>query len=429
MSDFCIGGRYRLKKKVGSGSFGDIFLATDTQTGEDVAIKRESKKLKQPQLRYEAKAYKALHGGAGIPNFRSYHVEADYNMMVLDLLGPSLEDLFERCSRVFTLKTVLMLADDIMARIQYVHSKHIIHRDIKPANFLSGVGETAQEVYIIDFGLCKKYRDPKTHQHIAFREGKNLTGTPRYASINSHAGLETSRRDDLESIGYMLVYFLKGCLPWQGLVANTKKQKYQKIWKVKARTPISKLCEGLPEEFQTFLEYSRSLTFKEKPNYSFLRRLFTAVMQREGYVMDKMYDWIDRTTHAPRLPKTSLEEYGGDPKVDMKRGRDHRTLNKSAGGSHNSSAHGRGGIASGSSAHGRGGNSAHGRNSTHGRMASGGSGVLPDVGMRTYTQSPVAYRKEAKSTHRPLVLPQSRGASRSGLTSAELGLGKWPSRK
>lgn len=396
MSDFCVGGRYRMKKKIGSGSFGDIFLSTDTQTGEDVAIKRESKRLKQPQLRYEAKAYKTLHGGVGIPVFRSYHVEADYNMMVLDLLGPSLEDLFERCNRVFTLKTVLMLADEIMARIQYVHSKHIIHRDIKPANFLMGVRETAQDVYIIDFGLCKKYRDPKTHQHIAFREGKNLTGTPRYASINSHAGLETSRRDDLESIGYMLVYFLKGSLPWQGLVANTKKQKYQKIWKVKARTPISKLCADLPEEFQTFLEYSRSLTFKEKPNYSFLRRLFSAVMLREGYVMDMMYDWIDKGTHSPKLarnPRSSEGKQmdGGD---NMKKSRDtNRYTNATDNG--------------------------------------GSNGVLPDVGgQRSYAQSPVVYRsgKSSSTTNKPLVLPQSRGASRSGLTSAELATANWPAR-
>lgn len=196
-------------------------------------MKLESTKSKHPQLVYEAKLYKILQGAVGIPYIRWYGVETfpqgSYNVLVMDLLGYSLEDLFNRCGRRFGLKTVLMIADQTLLRIEYIHSKSFIHRDIKPDNFLMGLGRRCNIVYIIDFGLAKRYRDPKTHVHIMYRENKHLTGTPRYASINNHLGIEQSRRDDLESLGYVFMYFLRGSLPWQGLRANTKKMKYQKM--------------------------------------------------------------------------------------------------------------------------------------------------------------------------------------------------------
>ena len=258
---------------------------------------------------YESKLYKILQGGTGIPNVRWFGVEGDYNIMVLDLLGPSLEDLFNFCNRKLSLKTVLMLADQLVSRIEYVHSKSFIHRDVKPDNFLMGLGKRANQVNIIDFGLAKKYRDPKSHQHIPYRENKNLTGTARYASINTHLGIEQSRRDDLESLGYVLMYFLRGSLPWQGLKAATKKQKYEKISDKKMSTPIEVLCKGFPPEFVTYFQLCRSLRFEDKPDYSYVRKLFRDLFIREGYQYDYVFDWTilkyssRRRRDAPRAQR------------------------------------------------------------------------------------------------------------------------------
>ncbi|PKA56446.1 Casein kinase I isoform delta-like [Apostasia shenzhenica] len=286
-----VGNKFRLGRKIGSGSFGEIYLATNVQTNEEVAIKLENVKTKHPQLLYESKLYRILQGGTGIPNVRWFGVEGDYNVLVMDLLGPSLEDLFNFCSRKLSLKSVLMLADQMINRVEYVHGKSFLHRDIKPDNFLMGLGRRANQVYIIDFGLAKKYRDSSTHQHIPYRENKNLTGTARYASMNTHLGIEQSRRDDLESLGFVLMYLLRGSLPWQGLKAGTKKQKYEKISEKKVSTSIEALCRGYPTEFASYFHYCRSLRFDDKPDYAYLKRLFRDLFIREGFQFDYVFDW------------------------------------------------------------------------------------------------------------------------------------------
>ncbi|KAL5728720.1 non-specific serine/threonine protein kinase [Ranunculus cassubicifolius] len=286
-----VGNKFRLGRKIGSGSFGEIYLGTNIQTNEEVAIKLENVKTKHPQLLYESKLYRILQGGTGVPNVRWFGVEGDYNVLVMDLLGPSLEDLFNFCSRKLSLKSVLMLADQMINRVEFVHSKSFLHRDIKPDNFLMGLGRRANQVYVIDFGLAKKYRDSSTHQHIPYRENKNLTGTARYASMNTHLGIEQSRRDDLESLGYVLMYFLRGSLPWQGLKAGNKKQKYEKISERKVSTSIEALCRGYPTEFASYFHYCRSLRFDDKPDYPYLKRIFRDLFIREGFQFDYVFDW------------------------------------------------------------------------------------------------------------------------------------------
>mmetsp|Transcript_28899 Transcript_28899/g.60854 ORF Transcript_28899/g.60854 Transcript_28899/m.60854 type:complete len:480 (-) Transcript_28899:176-1615(-) len=320
-----VGKKYRLGRKIGSGSFGDIYLGTNMTTGEEVAIKLESVKTKHPQLLYESKIYRILHGGLGIPNVRWYGIEGDYNVMVLDLLGPSLEDLFNYCGRRFQLKTVLMLADQLLGRLEYVHTKSFIHRDVKPDNFLIGLGKRQSVIHIIDFGLAKKYRDPRSHQHIPYRENKNLTGTARYASINTHIGIEQSRRDDLESLGYVLMYFIRGSLPWQGLKANTKKQKYERIMDRKMSTSTEQLCKGYATEFRSYFEYCRSLRFEDRPDYAYLKRLFKELFYRKGFQYDNMFDWTvlnlqqERAKVAPERPILSAQQQAERPSGEADR--------------------------------------------------------------------------------------------------------------
>ncbi|XP_047954911.1 casein kinase 1-like protein 11 isoform X2 [Salvia hispanica] len=289
--DHVVGEKFKLGRKIGCGSFGELFLGVNIQSGEEVAVKLEPVKTKHPQLHYESKIYMLLQGGTGIPNLKWFGVEGEYNIMVIDLLGPSLEDLFNYCNRKFSLKTVLMLADQLINRVEYMHSRGFLHRDIKPDNFLMGLGRKANQVYIIDFGLAKKYRDLQTHKHIPYRENKNLTGTARYASVNTHLGVEQSRRDDLESLGYVLMYFLRGSLPWQGLKAGTKKQKYERISEKKMSTPIEVLCKSYPPEFTSYFHYCQSLRFEDKPDYSYMKRLFRELFIREGYQFDYVFDW------------------------------------------------------------------------------------------------------------------------------------------
>lgn len=185
-----------------------------------VAIKLESAKTTHPQLYYEYKIYKQLANGKGIPNAIWYGNEATYHILIMQLLGPSLEDLFNYCKRRFSVKTVCQLADQMIERLECVHNGTFIHRDMKPDNFIIGIGAESTTVFIIDFGLSKRYCDPKTGEHIPYRENKHLTGTPRYASIHNHSGIEQSRRDDLESLCLILIYFLRGNLPWMGMNAK-----------------------------------------------------------------------------------------------------------------------------------------------------------------------------------------------------------------
>ncbi|XP_056857958.1 casein kinase 1-like protein 11 [Raphanus sativus] len=313
-TDHVIGGKFKLGRKLGSGSFGELYLGINIQTGEEVAVKLEPVKTRHPQLQYESKIYMLLQGGTGVPHLKWFGVEAEYSCMVIDLLGPSLEDLFNYCNRKFSLKSVLMLADQLICRVEYLHSRCFLHRDIKPDNFLMGLGRKANQVYIIDYGLAKKYKDLQTQKHIPYRENKNLTGTARYASVNTHLGIEQSRRDDLESLGYVLMYFLRGSLPWQGLKGGTKKQKYDKISEKKMLTPVEILCKSHPSEFTSYFHYCRSLRFEDKPDYSYLRRLFRDLFIREGYQLDYVFDWT--TLKYPQTGSTSRPRLTPRPALD-----------------------------------------------------------------------------------------------------------------
>ncbi len=179
----------------------------------------------------------------------------------MELLGKSLEDIFQSQQKKFTLKTVCMIGIQMLDRLEFIHSKNIIHRDIKPDNFVLGLDNKSHIIYILDFGLSKKFRSSRTHQHIKFSVNKKLTGTARYASINALRGCEQSRRDDLEAIGYVLMYFLRGSLPWQGLHVNKGEDRYKKILLKKKGTSAEELCKTFPNEFAECINYTRNLEF------------------------------------------------------------------------------------------------------------------------------------------------------------------------
>ncbi|KAF2013707.1 kinase-like protein [Aaosphaeria arxii CBS 175.79] len=289
-----VGVHYRVGKKIGEGSFGVIFEGTNLLNQQQVAIKFEPRKSDAPQLRDEYRTYKILVGCPGIPNVYYFGQEGLHNILVIDLLGPSLEDLFDHCNRKFSIKTVVMVAKQMLSRVQTIHEKNLIYRDIKPDNFLIGRpgSKSANVIHVVDFGMAKQYRDPKTKQHIPYRERKSLSGTARYMSINTHLGREQSRRDDLEALGHVFMYFLRGGLPWQGLKAATNKQKYEKIGEKKQTTAIKDLCDGFPEEFNKYLSYVRNLGFEDTPDYDYLRELFTQALKSTGEVEDGEYDWM-----------------------------------------------------------------------------------------------------------------------------------------
>ena len=225
----------------------------------------------------------------------------------MELLGKSLEDVFQLQQKKFSIKTVSMLGIQMLDRLEFIHNKNIIHRDIKPDNFVLGLDNKSHIIYILDFGLSKKFRSSRTHQHIKFSVNKKLTGTARYASINALKGCEQSRRDDLEAIGYVLMYFLRGSLPWQGLHVHKGEDRYKKILAKKRSTSAEELCSGFPNEFVEYINYTRNLEFEADPDYKFLRGLLISVLEKQNTKYDFWYDWV---TEQPTITdRVAIERY------------------------------------------------------------------------------------------------------------------------
>ncbi|KAJ3439576.1 ck1 family protein kinase [Anaeramoeba flamelloides] len=283
--------KYTVNKKLGSGSFGNVHLCTKKSTGETYAIKFENK-VQERQLEYEKKVYDILEGLPGIPQVYEFGETNFRQFLIMDRLGKNLNELLYYCGKKFSLKTVLMIADQLLCRLEHIHSKSFVYRDMKPENFVIGTGKNRNQIYSIDFGLTKLYRDFWTHKPNKYKNRISLVGTSRYCSINTHLGIDQSRRDDLESLAYMLIYFLKGDLPWKSLKLSSKTLLNDQICNLKVLTKSTDLCKGLPDEFLQFLRYCKTLEYQQKPNYSKLRQNFRKLFLQRGYVYDYKFDWV-----------------------------------------------------------------------------------------------------------------------------------------
>ena len=291
--------KYRVKKKLGEGAFGDVYMGSSIENNELVAIKVEPRKISKPLLETEAFFLYSLKG-LGIPEVLSFGRLKNYNVLIEPLLDRSLFDIFAERRKRLPLEDICLIANQILDRIQWVHSKNIVHRDIKPDNFLIG-RKDPNIIYLIDFGLSKKYKSSTTGKHIRFGFTGKLTGTVRFASANALRGGEQSRRDDLESIGYMIIYFMRGKLPWQGVTGNKKMERYLKIYKMKKNVTPEDLCKSLPRQVTEFIRYVKQLEFEQDPDYNYLRNLFNSILKKINETNDQLiFSWI-RSSDLPNL--------------------------------------------------------------------------------------------------------------------------------
>lgn len=275
---------YIIIEKIGSGSFGDVYLGEDGKNMK-YALKIENKYAKKTRLIKEYTIYKQLikQRMQNIPKIYKFIKTTNNIILVMELLGPNLEELLIKYNKKFDTMTILKLSIAIISIIEKLHDVGYIHRDIKPNNFLIGRNNNKDIIYLMDFGLSKKYIT--NGKHIQMSTINNIIGTPRYASVNVHNNMEPSRRDDLESIGYMLIYLAKGTLPWKGI--RTKKTMKKQIGDMKKNIKLTELTKELPKCFYSYMKYVKKLAFDEDPNYECIKSMFTEYINLD----DNKYIW------------------------------------------------------------------------------------------------------------------------------------------
>ena len=284
--------KFRPIKHLCKGAFCDIYAGINILTKEKVAIKVEERYKMDKNLETECYFLFSLKG-LGIPKVISFGHNKEYDILVMPLLGKSLHEIQSTKNFNFEFKDICLMAIQIIERIQWVHSQKIIHRDIKPDNFLIGLDDP-NIIYLIDFGLSKKYRSSITGNHIKCTRIKKFVGSLRYASINALRLREQSRRDDLESIGYMLIYLIKGKLPWDNIKIDNKRTSYLKFSQYKKNISPELLCNNLPEEFLDYIKYVRNLNFEDEPDYNYLKSLFQIMLNKQGFEEKKIFfSWIN----------------------------------------------------------------------------------------------------------------------------------------
>jgi len=283
-------GKYQIIKLIWKGPFSSVYIGKYLTEKKYVAIKIQNKNANLSQLEKEA-YYQFLLKGPGIPKVLSFGRCGNNHILVETLLGKTLKQLFDLNKNPQSkMKDMCMAAIQIMDRIKYIHSKNIIHQDIKPENFLVGNPNTSL-IYIVDFGLSKKYRSSRTNKHIKFSKNKPFNGTFNFASINSMKGIEMTRRDDLESIGYMLIYLIKGKLPWSEYLNKELGERFEIIFNIKRNISNEVLCKDLPSEICEYMNYVKALKFDEEPNYNELKKLFISILDSMNEKYDLKFSW------------------------------------------------------------------------------------------------------------------------------------------
>ena len=301
--------KYKLIKKIGQGCFGAIYEAQLIGTNKFYAIKFEDMNQSQYMLENESYFLSYLNIPQ-IPKFKSFGYTGSYMVLIMELLGKSLDNILnEFPNKKLSLRCVCNIAYQLLTILELIHESSIIHRDIKPGNIAVGGGERSKYIYLLDFGLSAQYRDINTKKHFPFNEGNKLIGNARYSSINSLKGGTQSRRDDLESLGYLLIYLLLGKLPWQGYVSHSKDDKYYKIKQIKEQTTPEQLCQGLPKQLADYIYYTRSLKYEDEPSYIYLKKLFLMMLNCDGLKFDFFYDWNKSQQTDKYREKDKVENY------------------------------------------------------------------------------------------------------------------------
>ena len=286
-----------LNKKIGSGSFGQIYQCLNKKTNEMLACKIESINELKPQLYHESKIMQLMKNCTGFPTCYDFILTEQDKILIMDLLGPNLDTIMNKLPsknslKRFSFKSSLMIMIQCLERLKSLHEKGIIHRDIKPENFVIGPKNKERIIYLIDFGLSKKISKDKIIPTV--KADRNIIGTMRYISMNTHQGYEQGKRDDLESLFYIIIYFIKGELPWQNIKTKSKAEKYSKIFEIKKKvTENGDLVEGLPLEMAKILEYILGLNFFEKPNYLLIKNAVEIMLNNFNLSNDLQFDWYN----------------------------------------------------------------------------------------------------------------------------------------
>ena len=303
--------KFKIIQKIGHGSFGKIYAAQSMCSKKLYAVKLEPIKDSNFLLEEESLLLSYINNPR-IPKVKQFGYSGPNIILVMELLGPSLDKIIQSLPvQKMTLRCVCNIGYQMINIFESLHNQNIIHRDVKPGNIAIGIGKKHKFLYLIDFGLSIKYRSSSTKKHLPFEQGKKLVGNARYSSINALEGGSQSRRDDLESLGYVLIYFCLGRLPWQGKVSHSKEDKYYKIRELKKTITPAELCENLPPQFEEYIKYIRNLEYEAEPDYNYLKNLFMAVLKKNNWEFDYYYDWDETTLNNEEINSinNSLSSY------------------------------------------------------------------------------------------------------------------------